>query len=169
MNAKQPREVAQYLKGRKNVLVLAGALCDTLELNGRKLIDYAADVGKKLGCPVAATGNTVRGLRERGIVKTKKMWIAELLEFMRGTWRDEYLRREDTQERKLISMMPDRPDTLVFIGYDPTTTNWLISGMPNVETVALTPTPVARATCCLPVTASFRQWQRLLDELVESL
>lgn len=169
MSIKQPKEMGEYLKSKENILLLAGELCNTLELDGKKPIDYAAEIARKLDIAVAATGNTVMGLKERGIYKTKKMWLSEMLEYMRRPWREEYMRREDLAEKKLVPLMTERPDLLVLMGYDPRVSDWFISGLKDIETVALTPTPVERATCCLPSTSSLRQWQKLLDELVENL
>lgn len=169
MSIRQPKELSEYLKSKKNILVLSGELCNSLELDGRKLIDYAAQIALKLDAPVAATGNTVKGLKERGIYKTKKMWISELVEFMRQPWRVEYMRREDLEQKKLVPLMTERPDLLLLIGYDPRVSDWFISGLGDIETVALTPTPVERATHCLPNTTSLRQWRNLLDQLVDNL
>lgn len=164
---KQPAELAQYLKGKKNVLLLSGWLCDTVELNGKKLLDYVVEMATKLDVPVAATANTAKGLKEKGLTKTKKMWLSEVIEYLhRGEWRDEYMRKIDPE---VESLMPERPEVVVLIGYNPEVTDWAISGFKGVETVALTPGTVERATCSLPNTPSLRQWQKLLDELIECL
>lgn len=165
--AKQPAELAQYLKSKKNVLLLSGWLCDTVELDGRKLFDYLVEIAIKLDVPVAATANTAMGMKERGLTKTKKMWLSEVIEYLhRGEWRDEYMRKIDPE---IESLMPERPEVVVLIGYNPQVSDWAISGFRGVETVALTPGMVERATYCLPETTSLRQWQKLLDELTACL
>lgn len=166
MNVNTPQEIAAFVKGKKNPLLVTGYLCDVFELDGRKLIDYAADIAKKMDVVVAATANTVVGLRARGVVRTKKMWIGELLNYLRDPWRKQNLQIDVP---KVHSLMDERPDVLILLGYDSRVTDWLISGLKDVDTVALAPRAVGRATCTLPDSASFRQWQKLLDELVAKL
>ena len=66
MSAKQPTELAACLKSKKKVLLLTGALCNEPIFDGKSLLDYAAEIAKKLKLPVAATANTAKGLKERG-------------------------------------------------------------------------------------------------------
>jgi CO dehydrogenase/acetyl-CoA synthase epsilon subunit len=166
MNVKTPQEIAAFIKTRKNPLLVTGYLCDVFQMDGRKLIDYAADIARKLDIVVAATANTVGGLRARDVERTKKMWIGEMLNYMRDPWRKQYMQRDVPT---LHSLMGDRPDLLVLMGYSSRVTDWLISGLKDIDTVALAPRAVGRATCTLPDTTSMRQWQKLLDELVAAL
>jgi len=164
---KEPRELAQYLKSKKKAVLLSGWLCDELDLDGKKVLDYAAEIAGKLDIPVAATANTVMGLKARGVTKTKKMWLSEMVEYLnRGEWRDEYMRKIEPQ---LQSLSPERPELVVLIGYNPAVSDWAISGFKGVETVALTPGRVERATYSLPGTTSLRQWKKQMDQLVECL
>ena len=87
MSIKDAAWLGQYLSSGKRVLIMAGALCDQLELEDKSLLDYVADMSKKMKAPVAATGNTVNGLRERGI-DTNKAWAAEMVNFMRWDWQN---------------------------------------------------------------------------------
>jgi CO dehydrogenase/acetyl-CoA synthase epsilon subunit len=68
MSVKDPSWLAQHLRSGKRVLIMAGALCDKLDVDGKSLLDYVADMSKKTNAPIAATGNTVTGLRQRGIM-----------------------------------------------------------------------------------------------------
>ena len=166
MNVKTPQEIAAFVKSKSNPLLVTGYLCDIFEMDGRKLIDYAADIAKKMDVAVAATANTVVGLRARGVERTKKMWAGEILNYMRDPWRKQYMQRDVP---KVHSLMEDRPDVLILLGYDARVTDWLISGLRDIDTVALAPRAVGRATCTLPDTISLPRWGKLLDELVAEL
>lgn len=53
MSVKDPSWLAKHLRSGKRVLILAGALCDKLDVDGKSLLDYVADISKKTGAPVA--------------------------------------------------------------------------------------------------------------------
>ena len=158
MSLKQPSEIAAYLKSKNNVLLLTGALCDKIELDGKPLLDYAVDIARKMELPVAATANTVKGLRERGIEKTSKKYAVEIADHVRWPeWKD--------------AIMPEKPETLVFIGYSPTAASGFISmAGKNVETVSLNNVYVEAATYSLPdASASLRLYQENLEQLLRAL
>ena len=74
------QEWAKEIRKYKNPLVVAGEGCELISLDGKPLVAYAADLAEALSCPVAATGNIFLALQELGRkVKTKKVWLAELL------------------------------------------------------------------------------------------
>ncbi len=154
MSVKDPSWIAQYLGSGKRVLIMAGALCDELELEDKSLLDYVADVAKKTKAPVAATGNTVNGLRERGI-ETNKAWAAEVVNFMRYDWQH--------------PIMDSRPEVLVLMGYSRTLAGNLVSAVERAETVVLGNTYVPEATYSLPDTDSYKEWQKELTDLVQAL
>lgn len=156
MSIEQPKGLAKNVKRRKNVLLVTGELCNTIDFDGGKtLLDYAVDIARKLRGPVAACGNTVVGLKQKGITRTKKMWVGEVVAFMRDPWMD--------------PIMKERPDALVFIGYNPSAAGWLASMVKSCETVALCYSSVPEATHSLPDTASLHQYQRNLEDFVRSL
>lgn len=154
MSVKDPSWLAQYLSSGKKVLLLAGALCDQIELEDKSLLDYVAEIHKKTKAPVAATGNTVNGLRERG-VDTNKAWAAEMVNFMRYDWQN--------------PIIDGKPEVMVFIGYSPTLATNLVSAVQDAETVVLGNTYIEEATYSLPDTTSFKEWQKELTELVQAL
>ena len=154
MSVKDPSWLAQYLSSGKKVLLLAGALCDQIELEDKSLLDYVAEIHKKAKAPVAATGNTVNGLRERG-VDTNKAWAAEMVNFMRYDWQN--------------PIIDGKPEVMVFIGYSPTLATNLVSAVQGAETVVLGNTYIEEATYSLPDTTSFKEWQKELTELVQAL
>lgn len=154
MSVKDPSWLAQYLSSGKKVLLLAGALCDQIELEDKSLLDYVAEIHKKTKAPVAATGNTVNGLRERG-VDTNKAWAAEMVNFMRYDWQN--------------PIIEGKPEVMVFIGYSPILATSLVSAVQNAETVVLGNTYIEEATYSLPDTTSFKEWQEELTELVQAL
>lgn len=154
MSVKDPSWLAQYLSSGKKVLLLAGALCDQIELEDKSLLDYVAEIHKKTNAPVAATGNTVTGLRERGL-DTKKAWAAEMVNFMRYDWQN--------------PIIEGKPEVMVFIGYSPILATSLVSAVQDAETVVLGNTYIEEATYSLPDTTSFKEWQEELTELVQAL
>lgn len=154
MSVKDPSWLAQYLSSGKKVLLLAGALCDQIELEDKSLLDYVAEIHKKTKAPVAATGNTVNGLRERG-VDTNKAWAAEMVNFMRYDWQN--------------PIIEGKPEVMVLIGYSPTLASNLVSAVQEAETVVLGNTYIEEATYSLPDTTSFKEWQEELTELVQAL
>ena len=154
MSVKDVPWLAQHLSSSKRVLIMAGALCDQLELEDKSLLDYVAEMSKKMNAPVAATGNTVNGLRERGI-DTNKAWAAEMVNFMRWDWQH--------------PIMEAKPEVMVLIGYNPILAANLASAVQDVETVALGNIYIDEATYSLPDTTSFKEWQKELAELVATL
>jgi len=157
MAAKDSKELATYLKGKKNVLLLTGSLCDEIDFeDGKMLIDYAADIAKKLDVPVAATANTVKGLKARGVTNAAKKLVAEMVDYMRWSpWRE--------------PIMKEKPDVLVFIGYPPEVGNRLASTVKDGETVVLGHVYADYATYSLHDSPSLRHYQEHLEELVQAL
>ena len=158
MSIKQPSEIAKYLKGKKNVLLMTGALCDKLEFDDKLLLDYAADIAKKMDLPVAATGTTLKGLKQRGIQNTAHKFAVEMVDFMRWPeWND--------------PIMPEKPEVIIFIGYHPAAASGFISMVGNnAETVSINNVYVKEATCSLPDTsASFSQYQENIEQLIQAL
>ncbi|MFA4916560.1 MAG: carbon monoxide dehydrogenase beta subunit family protein [Syntrophales bacterium] len=158
MSVKQPSELAEYLKAKKNVLLLTGELCDKVDWDGKSLLDYAADIAKKLNLPVAATANTAKGLKARAVQGAAKKYAAEIVDFMRWPeWRDK--------------IMPEKPEVLVFIGYHRAASSGFISMVgKNAETVSLNHIYEEEATYSLPDTAaSLRQYQQNLEKLIQAL
>jgi CO dehydrogenase/acetyl-CoA synthase epsilon subunit len=154
MTVKDASWLAQYLRSKEKVLILAGALCDQVEFEGKSLLDYVVEIAKKTKAPVAATGNTVTGLRARGI-DIGKAWAAEVVNFMRYEWQ--------------YPLIDGKPEVLVFMGYSPTLTANLASAVEDAESVALGSTYVEAATYSLPDVTSFREWQEELIALIQAL
>ena len=154
MTVKDASWLAQYLRSKKKVLILAGALCDQVEFEGKSLLDYVVEIAKKTKAPVAATGNTVTGLRARGI-DTGKAWAAEVVNFMRYEWQ--------------YPLINGKPEVLVFMGYSPILTANLASAVEDAESMALGSTYVEAATYSLPDVTSFREWQKELIALIQAL
>ncbi|MFC1823804.1 hypothetical protein ACFL9T_13930 [Thermodesulfobacteriota bacterium] len=145
---------AEYIRGHKNPVVVAGGGCDRIRLDGKLLVDYAAEVARKLGCPVAATGNTVLAIKKDETIKTKKMWLAELFRYLQDKWAE--------------PLLDNRPDLLVLIGYRPEAIDGMISGLKRVHTVHLGPGKALSANksvAALP----FSQWKENLDDLIRAL
>ncbi|MFC1944998.1 hypothetical protein ACFLX5_05955 [Chloroflexota bacterium] len=155
MSVMQPKELATYLKGKKKLLLLTGALCDELDFDGKTLMDYAADIAKKLGLPVAATANTPKGLKERGVETAAKKVAIEIVDFMRWPeWRE--------------PIMAERPEALVFIGYNAVVGRGLVSAVQGAETVYLGNVYLEEATYSLP-DSSLAQYQQNLEQIVQLL
>lgn len=154
MKVEKPQELAQLLQGKKDSLLLAGQLCQEIDFNGKTLLDLAAELAGALQLPVAATGNTVKGLMERGVAPVEKMWVSEVVEFMRSKWLD--------------PITPHRPTTLIFLGYSPQVLRQLLSTISDAETVVLGPAFLEEATYSLP-DVSLKGWQQYLEGLVQAL
>ena len=153
MSVNTPKELAGYLKSKKNVLLLAGDLCTKIELDGKNLLDHAAEIARAMGAPVAATGNTPLGFKDKD-VKYKKMYAAEVVNYLRRPWEDD--------------IIDQKPDVLVFIGYNKEVARRLISAVMDADTVNLSEQYVAEATYSLP-DASLSEWQKSLQELAQAL
>ncbi|MEE4353956.1 MAG: hypothetical protein V2J25_13930 [Desulfatiglans sp.] len=153
MSENTPVELAGYLKGKKNVLLLAGDLCTKIEFDYKRLLDHVVDISRSLDAPIAATGNTPLGFKDKE-VKYKKMYAAEVVNYLRRPWADDIIK--------------ERPEVLVFIGYNREVTGRLISAVKDAETVALGERYVEEATYSLP-DASLGQWHRSLKGLVQAL
>ncbi|MEE9202695.1 MAG: hypothetical protein V3U31_05850 [Dehalococcoidia bacterium] len=154
MKMEAPQELARWLKEDGGGLLMAGEMCNEIQFNGRSLLDLAADIARGLGLPVAATGNTALALRERGVEAVEKMWAAEVVEFMRSGWGD--------------PITPQRPSTLVLIGYSPGVARQLVSTVTDARTAVLGPAYVEEATCSLP-DLSVKAWGHYLEELVRAV
>jgi CO dehydrogenase/acetyl-CoA synthase epsilon subunit len=154
MSVKDPSWLAQHLRSGKRVLIMAGALCDKLDVDGNSLLDYVADISKKTNAPIAATGNTVTGLRQRGI-DVKKAWAIEMANFAHRDWHH--------------PIMEKKPQVMVLVGYSPLLASNLVSVVKGVETVVLGDKYVEAATYSLPDKDSYKAWRKELDDLVAAL
>ena len=154
MKMETPRELAQWLKEDRGGLLMAGEMCNEIEFNGKSLLDLAADIAIGLDLPVAATGNTIRGLRERGIDRVGRIMAAEVVDFMRSGWGD--------------PVTAERPSTLVLLGYSPGVARRLVSTVTDARTAVLGPAYVEEATCSLP-DFSVKAWGQYLDELAQAV
>lgn len=154
MKVKAPGELARWLRQDRGGLLMVGEMCNEVEFNGRRLLDLAADIAKGLGLPVAATGNTAVGLRQRGVEPVKKMWAAEVVEMLRSGWGD--------------PLSPQRPSTIILIGYSPGVARQLVSTVKDARTAVLGPAYVAEASRSLP-DLSVKAWGQYLEELAQTL
>ncbi len=154
MSVKDPSWLAQHLRGGKRVLIMAGALCDKLDVDGKSLLDYVTEISKKTNAPIAATGNTVTGLRQRGI-DVKKAWAIEMANFAHRDWHH--------------PIMEKKPQIMVLVGYSPLLASNLVSVVKGVETVVLGDKYVEAATYSLPDKDSYKAWRKELDDLVAAL
>jgi CO dehydrogenase/acetyl-CoA synthase epsilon subunit len=154
MSVKDPSWLAQHIRSGKRVLIMAGALCDKLDVDGKSLLDYVADMSKKTNAPIAATGNTVTGLRQRGI-DVKKAWAIEMANFAHRDWHH--------------PIMEKKPQIMVLVGYSPLLASNLVSVVKGVETVVLGDRYVDAATYSLPDKESYKAWRKELDDLVAAL
>ena len=147
-------ELVGNIKKRKNVLLLTGYLCDEMELGGRKLSDFAAQIALKLDLPVAATGSSAVPLKEKGVRATRKA-LAEMVNLTRFPyWGD--------------PITAQRPEMMVFIGYPARMLKSVLPAVKGVETVVLGNMSMKDATFSLP-DASLNQYQKNLESLIGSL
>ncbi|HCX89421.1 MAG: hypothetical protein COW04_07515 [Deltaproteobacteria bacterium CG12_big_fil_rev_8_21_14_0_65_43_10] len=154
MSEKDPRKLAEHLKGKK-VLLMAGQLCEEVDFGTKKLVDYVVEISNRIGAPIAATGNTPLSLKAKGAKTVRKMWAAEVANYMRWPWED--------------PVIDEKPEILVLIGYGPATAQGLASAVRDGETMVLGNTYVKGATYSLPESPSLGRWQQALEEMVQSL
>src|SRR4030042_3946633 len=114
---KKGKELAEYLKAKK-VVIVAGELCNKIEFDGKRLLDYAVEISNKLGDPLAGAGNTPIALKEQGAKSVRKMWAIELMNYMRWPWE---------QEKEHHPIMNKKPEVLLLIGYSAPVAQSLVS------------------------------------------
>lgn len=147
-------ELTSNIKKKKNVLLLTGYLCDEMELGGRKLSDFAAQIALKLDLPVAATGSSAIPLKEKGVRATRKA-LAEMVNLTRFPyWGD--------------PITTQRPEMMVFIGYPARLLKAVLPAVKGMETVVLGNMSMKDATFSLP-DASLIQYQKNLESLIAEL
>jgi acetyl-CoA decarbonylase/synthase complex subunit epsilon len=147
-------EIAKCLKEDKNILLLTGALCDNMEIGGKRLVEYAGEIAELAGIPVAATGNTIAALVERDI-KTKKVFAGNVINYMRAEkWED--------------PIAPERPETLVFIGYYPSFLNMMLSSLKVKKTICLDNVALEEVTLS-PPDMNIDDWEKFLNEIINEL
>lgn len=158
---KKGRELAEYLKG-KRIVIVTGELCNEIEFDEKNLLDYTVEISNKLGAPIAAAGNTPIPLREKGAKSVTKMWAIELMNFVRGPW---------DKEKEHPQIADEKPEVFLFIGYSAPVAQSLVSTVREGDavTVALGSTYVEGASYSFPNAASFKQWEQNLKEFVGSL
>lgn len=148
--------LATQLKEEKNVLIMAGAFCDEINFfSGKSLLDYVANIATKTGFPVAATGVTILGLKKRGVARVKKMWAAEVVNYMRYPWQD--------------SLSESKPRLIILIGYEPPIARRLISTIRDAKTMSLGNVSIEEATYSFPDASSLQNWEKNLEEFIRAL
>ncbi|MHC1582291.1 MAG: hypothetical protein ACXQT5_04770 [Candidatus Syntropharchaeia archaeon] len=145
-------KIVDYLKGKKNVLIMAGALCEQVELDGKKLVDYVVEIAKKIGAPIAATGNTSKLLMDKE-VRMQKMWAAEIPFYIKYGWNE--------------TLMEECPEVLVFIGYLPYVERALVTAV-DVDTIVLDNHEIKEATLSFS-DFSPEEWKENLENLISKL
>ena len=117
-------------------------------------MEYAAEIAELAGIPVAATGNTIAGLVDKNI-KTKKMFAGDVINYMRcEKWEE--------------PLTPERPETLVFIGYYPQFLNMMLTSLGGKKTVTLDNVAIGEATISLP-DLNLDDWAKFLDNVIGEL
>jgi len=150
-----PDETAKLIKEEKRRLLVAGSICGTLEVGGKKLLDYVVDMAKLTDTPIAATGSTMFQLKDNKEVKAKKMMAADLVNF---------LRVEKWEE----PLTPERPELLVFLGFYPEVARMLVSTIGDQKTMVLDNRYFDSATYSAP-DLSFEQWAEFLNKTIDNL
>ncbi|MFH2013241.1 MAG: carbon monoxide dehydrogenase beta subunit family protein [Pseudomonadota bacterium] len=153
-----PNEAATFLKEEKKKLLVAGSMCNDLEVGGKKLLDYVVEIAKLTDTPIAATGNTMLQLvklKEDNEIKAKKMMVADVINFIRA-------------EKWEEPITPERPELLVFLGYYPDVARMLISTVKNTKTMFLDCRYLEGATYSTPDLSS-KEWDDFLNKLIDNL
>ena len=150
-----PDETAKLLREEKKKLLVAGSLCPTLEVGGKKLIDHIVEIAKLTDTPIAATGSTSFSLKGNKEVKVKKMMAADLVNFMRA----------DKWEEPIT---PEKPELLVFFGYYPDVERMLISTIQDKKTMTLNNRYLDGATYSAP-DMTLNEWSDFLNKVIDNL
>ena len=150
-----PDETAKLLKEEKKRLLVAGSICNDLEVGGKPLLDYVVEMAQLTDTPIAATGNTMFQLKDNKDIKAKKMMAADLMNFMRVEKWEEPITEE-------------RPELLVFVGYYPDVARMLISTVQNAKTMILDNRYMDQATYSSP-DLSMKEWADFLNKLIDNL
>ena len=126
-------DIPALLKGATRPLILTGAISDNNQIEAIVGISTALDVY------VAATGNSITTLMEKGCKRCDKEWIAEIVNFMQiPGWKG-----------------PDgkgRPDLIIFAGYMPSMLEKYLTAMRifgDCETLTLDNKYIENATYSL--------------------
>lgn len=150
-------EVVKYLRGKdkEKVLIMSGELCNKVHLGGKKLLDYAAEIAAKRGFSVAATGSTVKALKEKEGVKTKKMFAAEIPFYVKYGWKEG---------------LSEKPEVIIMIGYDPDISRSIVTSLEGagVDTVVLDNKEIKEATISLS-DMSIGKWKGNLEVLIKNI
>ena len=148
------KKISEYIKKSKQPLLVTGSGCDNIQLNGKKLIDYAVQIAEKLNCPVAATGNTVLTFNKNNKLKVKKMWLAEIFRYLEDGWEDPLLAK--------------KPDILILIGYNPEMIDGMVGNTAKIKTVFLGPGRLCSANKSTGE-VTMKEWKQNLEELIKAL
>jgi hypothetical protein len=104
---------------------------------------------------VAATGNVILSIQEQaGKVKSNKVWLAELFRSLEDDWED--------------SILENRPDLLLMIGYRPEMIQGMAAGLERVTVAHLGPGTVSSAKLTMEE-IPLVEWKSRLDELVAAI
>ena len=150
-----PDETAKLIKEEKRRLLVAGSICNDLEVGGKKLLDYVVDIAKLTDTPIVATGSTMFHLKDNKEIKAKKMMAADLVNFLRA----------EKWEEPITS---ERPELLVFLGYYPDIVKMLSSTIQNGKTMVLDNRCMNEPTYSAP-DMSFNEWAQYLDNVIDHL
>ena len=73
MSVMQPSQLAEILKSKKTVLLMAGSLCDEVDFNGKKLLDYAVEIANNLNM-FGKTPNKIHAAKKEAQDFIKELW-----------------------------------------------------------------------------------------------
>jgi len=156
-------DIVRYLNSRvkknktiRSVLIMCGEHCNRIGLGEKKLLDYVIQLASKTDAPVAATGNTVIELKERG-VNARKMFAAETVFYLKYSWKEEL-------------GLSEKPEVVLLMGYNRDILKSIVSALKGagVDTVVLDNIEIEEATFSL-YGLSFQEWKENLEMIIKAL
>jgi anaerobic carbon-monoxide dehydrogenase, CODH/ACS complex subunit epsilon len=154
-----PAEYALLIKKAARPLLVIGARALTMSLEGRTLIEYAADVAKTLNIPVCATAHTRKKLVESGIEPASNYDLVEIINHLKDPqWSG--VKKEGNH------------DLVIFLGVRPDLAEQGLSTLKHyarhLRTMTLCKYYYPNASYSLP-NLKDGKWKELLDALITNL
>lgn len=155
-----PAEYAHLIKRAARPLLIVGARCLTMSLEGKSVLEYAVDIAKAAGAPICATAHTQKPLIDMGVTPECNYDIIEILNYLKDeNWQG--VRGEGNHD--LVMFLGLRTD----LGEQGLST--LKHFAPHLKTMTLCKYYYPHASYSL---ANFRKdakWKEFLDAIIDDL
>ncbi|HEX75101.1 MAG TPA: CO dehydrogenase/acetyl-CoA synthase complex subunit epsilon [Dehalococcoidia bacterium] len=152
-------EYAHLIKRARRPLLVLGARTLTMSLDGRLLIEYAADIASAIGIPICATAHTKKKLLELGVEPASSYDITEIVNHLKDPeWRG--VKKEGNH------------DLVMFLGFRTDFGEQALSTLKHyaqhLKTMTLCKYYYPHASYSLP-NLKDEKWKEFLDNLITNL